>query len=250
MTIADTLIKQILAQNELPQVWVPSDDEAPEEDLLPLGIFADSPDFDVFRDRVPDSGERFPDPPESPAILGTYQHMSSPGIITLYRRNIEGCWKSLINHAQRRFPFVTSKDAERVLDLLVLSVYQHERFHYVCDFCRRLFGGQFDRLHEEALAVAYEWQWLRANLGGNTFFGRMHPTLGRIVVRELFDQRAPGYRDWRNFANAAIFHDAVAAYVHPTGGQVFAGTSFNLGRWAVEHIADDKNKAWEEKIGT
>ena len=175
--------------------------------------------------------------------------MGSPGMITLYRGNIEGYWKSLIRHAQRQFPFVTTKDAERVLQLLVYSVYQHERFHYVCDFCRRLLGGSFDRWHEEALAVAWEWQWLRSQDRWNSFYGLMHPTLRRIVVQAMFNHRSPGYRDWRLFANQTVFHDAVTAYLYPASAQTFAGTAFNFGAWAVAHVPDDANRAWDEQIG-
>lgn len=250
MNVADSLIKQILADVQTRPRGSPlPDDEAPEDDLLPSGIFSDALDLETFRARAPDSGEQFPDPPESPAVLGTYRHMSSPGLITLYRGNIEAYWKSIVNHAQMKFPFVTTKDVERILQLLVHLVYHHERFHYVCDFSRRLFGSNVNRLHEEALAVAREWQWFRANSGGASSFGRIHPTLGRIVVRALFDQRAPGYRDWRNYASAAAFDDAVTAYLLPASIQMFAGTKFNFGRWAVDHVPDDSNNAWEESIG-
>ncbi len=250
MASTDTLIKQVLA-NALTQRRedsIPAD-EVPDDGLLPLDIFDDAPDFDVFRERVPDSDESFPEIPASLAVLGTYQWMASPGLITLYRGNIEAYWKSLIRHAQRQFPFVTTKDAERVLQLLVYSVYQHERFHYVCDFSRRLFGGSFDRWHEEALAVAWEWQWLKSQDRWNSFYGLMHPTLRRVVVQSMFDHRAPGYRDWRQFANQNNFYDAVTAYLYPASIQTFNGTSFNFGAWAVAHVPDDNNRAWEEQIG-
>jgi hypothetical protein len=251
MSIADTLIKQILAAN---QAHLRSDDElppdaAPIDGLLRPEIFTDAPDLDVFRDRLPDCGEEFPDQAEGWAVLGTYRFMASPGFVTLYRRNIEAYWKSLLCHAHRQFPFVTSKDAERVLSLLVNAVYQHERFHYVCDFCRRVMGGaRFDRWHEEALAVASEWHWLKT-LGWNSYSGLMHPTLRRHVVQAMFDHRAPGYRDWRQFANQQVFHDAVSAYLYPAGAQTFAGTTFSFGAWAVARVADDSNKAWEEHLG-
>ena len=63
-----------------------------------------------------------------------YQHMHSPSVITLYRGNIDAYWRSLLSHVQRQYPFIDSKDAERVLQLIVQSEYRHERFHYVWDF--------------------------------------------------------------------------------------------------------------------
>ncbi len=250
MTITDTLVKQIFADAAIRRRDANfSIDEAPDDGLIFPGIFDDAPDVEVFQQRVPDSSECFPAIPGTLSLLGSYQWMASPGIITLYRGNIEAYWKSLIRHAQGQFPFVTTKDAERVLQLLVCSVYQHERFHYVCDFCRRLFGGSFDRWHEEALAVAWEWQWLRSQDRWNSFSGLMHPTLRRIVVQAMFDHRSPGYRDWRQFANQTTFHDAVTAYLYPASAQTFAGTAFNFAAWAVVHVPDDANRAWDERIG-
>ncbi len=249
MTIADTLIKQILADSlTLRREDSMDADAAPDDGLLPSAIFEDAPNLDVFHERAPDSRESSPEATESPSLLGTYQWMASPGIITLYRGNIGAYSKSLIRHAQRQFPFVTTKDAERVLQLLVYSVYQHERFHYVCDFCRHLFGGSFDRWHEEALAVAWEWQWLRSQDRWNSFYGMMHPTLRRIVVLAMFDHRSPGYRDWRQFTSQPAFHDAVTAYLYPASAQTFAGTTFNFAAWVVAHIPDDANRAWDEQI--
>ncbi|MCC7277292.1 MAG: hypothetical protein IT487_03115 [Chromatiaceae bacterium] len=250
MSIADTLVKQILAATIPPsQVVAFYEDEVPEESLLPTGLFDDATNIEVFRDREPDSSEDFPQFPETITLLGSYRWMSSPGLITLHRNNIEAYWKSLMRNGQRWYPFITLKDSERILQLLVYSIYQHERFHYVCDFCRRLFGGSFDRWHEEALAVAWEWQWLKSQDRWNSFYGLMHPTLRRIVVQDMFDHRAPGYRDWRQFANQNNFYDAVTAYLYPASIQIFNGTSFNFGAWAVAHVPDDNNRAWEEQIG-
>ncbi|AUB81382.1 hypothetical protein [Candidatus Thiodictyon syntrophicum] len=251
MPITDTLIKQILADAPIQHRNLSSPvEEAPDDCLLPSDIFDDAPDIEIFHERAPDSGKSFPESPASVSVLGTYRFMASPGMITLYRGNIETYWKTHIRHAQQQFPFVTTKDAERVLQLLVYSVYQHERFHYVCDFCRRLFGGSFDRWHEEALAVAWEWQWLRSQERWNSFSGLMHPTLRRIVLQSLFDHRSPGYRDWRQFAGQAAFHTAVTAYLYPASAQTFADTGFNFAAWAVAHVPDDANRAWDERIGS
>ena len=205
MTITNKLIKQVLADTPIQrrEDATPAD-QAPDDGLLAPGIFDDAPSLDAFHGRAPDSSESFPDLPNSLAVLCTYHWMASPGLITLYCGNIETYWKSLIRHAQRQFSFITTKDAERILQLVVYSVYQHERFHYVCDFCRRLFGGSFAPWHEEALAVAWEWQWLKSQDRWNSFYGLMHPTLRRIVVQAMFDHRAPGYRDWRQFANPSL----------------------------------------------
>lgn len=249
MSIADTLIKRILADQNLPgrsgDTLPP--DAAPLDDLLSPEVFQDAPEIEIFLARTPDSGEAFPDVPDDYSVLGTYRHMASPGRITLYRHNIEAYWKSLLQDAHRQFPFITTKDAERVLSLLTNSVYQHERFHYICDFSRQLLGGRFDRWHEEGLAVAHEWHWQKG-LGWNSFAGLMHPTLRRIVTQRMFDHRSKGYRDWRHYAQLADFHSAVAGYLYPQIPPSLAGTAFNCGAWLVAHCADESNKAWEEQI--
>ena len=250
MTIADTLIKQILADTSWkPPMVTYGDDQLPVEALLPEGIFEDAHNLDVFIDRKPDSLEEGSyENIESICLLGTYHHMHSPGEITLYRKNIEAYWRSLLKHAHRQFPVIYPTDAERVLNVMVQAVYRHERFHYVCDFCRRLFGSSFDRWDEEALAVAAEWQWLKSE-GANSHVGRMHPMLRRIVVDAMFHHTSKGYRDWRQFANSGKFLAAVSDYVHPQAASIFAGTGLDFGRWVVSQVADDGNKGWIEKIG-
>lgn len=249
MSIADTLIKQISAAVlSAPPAVASRDDQLPEADLLPETLFADAPPLEVFQQRVPDSDEEFPEAPDDLVLLGTYRWMHSPGLITLYRRNIEIYWKSLLRHAQYQYPYLTRKEAERVLQLVVLSVYQHERFHYLCDFSRRLLGGPFNRWHEEALAVAWEWHWLRTQDRWNSFYGLLHPALRRLVVQALFTHHSPGYRDWRLFANHTLFLYALNTYLYPAGAQTFAGTRFNFAAWALAHIPDDDNPGWEEQI--
>ncbi len=66
---------------------------------------------------------------------------------------------------------------------------------------------------------------------------------------EVFRQRAPGYRDWRQFANHGVFLDALNVYLDPAGAQTIAGARFNFAAWALAHIPDDAYPGWEEQIG-
>lgn len=36
---------------------------------------------------------------------------------------------------------------------------------------------------------------------------------------------------------------------YPASTQTFAGTVFNFAAWAVAHVPDDANRAWNERIG-
>lgn len=247
MNIADILIKQIFSDPiPLRREDMLLSDQLPSIELIAPEFFADALDLEVFQHCEPDSGEYFTE--EAPiSLLGSYQWMSSPGVIKLYRGNIEAYWKCLLKMAHQHFPFMTVEDIRYILSLVTHSVYQHERFHYVCDFCRRVFSSQFDCLHEEALAVAHTWHWLHVQ-GGNTTYGRLHPMLRRAIVHARFDYRSPGYRDWRQFSTPANFHAAITDYLDPRSRGIFAGTDFNFARWALTHVPDDSNRAWEEMI--
>ena len=82
----------------------------------------------------------------------------------------------------------------------------------------------------------------------SSFYGLLHPTLRRLVVQALFDHQSPGYRDWRQFANHAVFLDALNAYLYPAGAQTFGGTRFDFAAWTLANVPDDANPAWEEQI--
>ena len=305
MNIADTLIKQILANtdwaccpNHEGHEEIKQPDTFTSDEGLPPGWCDDAPDLATYLQREPDS---YPDDgklppwriddvidktirtkmgskpydrpwhpyertmmPQSISVLGTYHDMVSPGVITgrmaslgvtkpgvitLYRSNIQSYWRSLLKTAQREFPFISQKEARRVLKWVVYSTYQHERFHYACDFYRRLFGSSVDRWHEEALAVAAEWHWLKSQNRWNTFFMIMHPELRRIIMQETFQHTSQGYRDWRNYANLNDFYQAMGNYLHPSSAQLFSGCNLSFGHWLLAHGADEENKGWIEHIG-
>ena len=253
MNVTEALKKRIIAEVNWPlclsRDHTELGDDYPAVDRLPPDMFDDAHDLEAFGERGPDSSPEHPGRPESLAILGTYRWMASPGVITLYRTNIEAYWRSLLKHAQHHYPFIYREEAERVLHLIVHSVYQHERFHYVCDFSRRLFGSSFDRWHEEALAGAMEWHWLKTQGAWNKFFGRMHPMIRRLVVHQLFHRTSRGYRDWGKYIVLADFNNAVRDYLCSQSSQLFADSDLDFGRWLVSHVPDDGNNAWVERIG-
>lgn len=248
MNIVNTVVNQIMAElPKLKSMENPEYEAPPFVDLLPDDFLDGAPDLEVFQNPEPDSVESISNTPQN--LLGLYIWMHSPGTIVLFKNNHDAYWRSLLKYAWRHFPFIDRASAERVLRLSVNVTYQHERFHYICDFSRRLFGTSFDRWHEEALAVAYSWRWVKSQENENAHVGRLHPTLRHIVVKERFNYSSRGYRDWRQFADPSVFHAAVRDYLCPQSAHLFTNCpQLDFGRWLVQHVADDQNPAWWEEI--
>ncbi|WP_295407187.1 hypothetical protein [uncultured Thiocystis sp.] len=85
-----------------------------------------------------------------------------------------------------------------------MKTHQHELFHFHCDVLRQLLGGQYHRLHEEALAVA----WSRLKIieqPWNSRIGRMNRVFYHQLLDAAFAYRSPGYRDWVLLPDATRF---------------------------------------------
>ena len=91
---------------------------------------------------------------EGDDILGLYRPMSSPGQITLRWDSIGSLFWHTVLDMQRQPLYMERRDLEPMATLVVQKTYVHEGFHHFADVARRLFGGQYDRDREEALAVA------------------------------------------------------------------------------------------------
>jgi hypothetical protein len=181
--------------------------------------------------------DRFPDPEEfvNPKpdiesegplkgrdVLGSYRPMRSPGVITLYPQNLSNFFWSMIKSCYRkaRINFITRPDMERVLHLVVTKTYQHELFHFGSDVLRTLFASNFDPFKEEALAVAYaRQQILLSRANGNSQIGRLDGVIFHTVLREAFQYRSLGYREWVNFSDEWDFKQGLLDYFSPGGYQ-------------------------------
>ncbi len=176
------------------------------------------PDPEEFTNPKPDI--EWEGPLEGSDILGSYRPMRSPGVITLYPRNLSSFFWSMIKACYRkaRINFITKLDMERVLHLVVTKTYQHELFHFGSDVLRNLFNSNFDPLNEEALAVAYSrLQILTARANGNTQIGRLNGVIYHTVIREAFHYNSPGYKDWVNFSDEWDLKQGLLDYFSPGG---------------------------------
>lgn len=168
---------------------------------------------------------------EGMELLGVYYPIASPGQIILYWDRIGSFfWHTALKISQRGY-YLTQADLTNMAHLVSLQVYQHERFHHFCDVCRHLFGGHYDRLREEALAVAWSYRYIsNSPKSWNSKIGFLFPQPYREVMGLIFRFRAPGYRDWVNFRSEVEFADGLTAYLAPPQSQVLEQNSVDIMR--------------------
>jgi hypothetical protein len=164
-------------------------------------------------------------------LLGVYHPIASPGQINLYWDRIGSFfWHTALKISQRGY-YLTQADLTNIAHLICLQVYQHERFHHFCDVCRHLFGGHYDRLREEALAVAWSYRYIsNSSKAWNSKIGSLFPQPYRDVMRLIFRFRAPGYRDWVNFRSEVEFADGLIAYLAPSQAKILEQSGVDIMR--------------------
>lgn len=169
------------------------------------------PEPDVFREsEIP--FEHF----ESSKLLGLYMPMRSPGRIYLSARNLRGFFWSLVNVIKMRVQYISKNDLVFGFQLVALKTYNHELFHYYCDVLRTCFGGAYNTLTEEALAVAWaRMKIIRERDKRRTQIGKMKPEFFNQMMLHAFKYSSPGYRDWTNFADEAMFKQGLTSYLSP-----------------------------------
>lgn len=231
MSIADTIIQRLVGEiNALPRGGY-------GEVLLDAQPFEDLPDPGIFLEPEPDVLEapEHPHPTrecgEHPTLLGVYVPMQSPGRIILIEGNLRRFYWSLIARLWHRHPYLFPRDLEGAAQLVVQKTYQHERFHFHCDVLCHLLGGRYDRLQEEALAVAWSRAWIQ-QMQWSSKAKRMNPALFIDLMEGAFAYRSPGYRDWVLFADRARFAPALLDYVAASASVVPLRTN------GVSNLAD------------
>ncbi len=133
----------------------------------------------------------------------------------LLRRNLRAFFWRLVKELRPGLPYLTPLDLKGALVLVVTKTHQHELFHFHSDVLRYLFGGRFDPLLEEALAVA----WSRLQITNKWTRRYAIDEMNRVFCDHLlplaFDYRSPGYRDWHLYADQARFQAALLDYLAP-----------------------------------
>ena len=216
MSAADTIINEINKEiNALPT--------GPYgEVIFDDSFFADLPEPEYFLSPGPDVLEGHEGLDDDPILrdrrlLGVYIPMHSPGRVMLFRHRLRQFYWSLVQRLRHGLPYLSPLDLQGALDLVIRKTHEHELFHFHCDVLRQLFGGQYRRDPEEALAVAWSRLTILQQRGQwNARIGRMNGVLYTRLLDAAFAYRSPGYCDWPRFADDARFRPALLDHIAGT----------------------------------
>ena len=247
MSIADAVIEKITIALA---GWVPDKEPGRSDD-----------DEQWRANRQPDVLATIPiadaelSPSDDRPLLGSYRPMSSPGMITLYSDNLSKYSRCVLTWCYRAAQFPTDMvTVKQVVSLIVFSTYEHERFHYICDFWRQLASPpvNYDPLFEEALATAREWHWIAdQRITPGSFVYGMEQSLLIPLRDRLFANLSAGYRDYIEYTDRDKFEREVTQYLRGTPAPRSRApfdrqNGFNFGKWVVAHTADALDRAWKE----
>ena len=140
-------------------------------------------------------------------LLGTYQSMQSPGIITLNMNNIQIFFWSIICtlSCQKGYVFTREK-IEELAKLCILKTLYHELFHHVIDAQKYFLADyRYDYYIDEALAVACS----RHMVGFEAKFNLPYVS---DFLDLAFSYSQPGYRDWINYKSDEQFLLGLSRY--------------------------------------
>lgn len=218
-------------------------------------LLSDIPEADYFMNPIPDVTKTVGTDrteiesvlAERPSLLGIYIPMRSPGQIILIRRNLRGFYWSLVKSLWAGgLRYITPSDLHGALQLVIGKTYQHELFHYRCDVLRQVFGGQYDALLEEALAVAWSRLWI-LDQDRRTSIGKMNRVFFYRLIEMAYAYKSPGYRDWANYANIVSFKIAMLNYVAPANYQQLQANGVEVEE-IVFQLLDTISGGYVEKV--
>ena len=153
-------------------------------------------------------------------VLGYYTPMGSPGTITLHSSRLRAFFWHMVDRLRsRRSLPVAKSDLPSIAHLLATKTYHHEYFHFFCDIQRHLFPSSlYDRLIEEALAVAYAYRMINLERGRwQSKIGRMGSVIYPPLLTGAFCYTSPGYCDWILYADDTRFSEGLCRYIAPPG---------------------------------
>lgn len=178
-------------------------DVPPLEEFLSVG-----PDVVENIESVLQTGQHY--------LLGLYSPMRSPGQVILFSGNLRNFFWGLVRKIIVQVPMISKFDLGAGARMVTTKTYYHELFHFDCDIQRHLYGGSWDPLLEEALAVA----WARRRVMEDrqkwqSQIGRMNGVFFNLLMRDAFRYTSPGYRDWVSYSDDSSFKEGLLEYVKP-----------------------------------
>jgi len=179
-------------------------------------LLLDVPTIEDFLEPPPDVGN----PDEllalKKSLLGVYYPMRSPGRVILYSLNIRNFFWRIIQRIQHTIQNISKSDLIAGARLVTIKTYYHEIFHFHCDVFRMLFGSRYDRLIEEALAVAYARMMIKGERRKwSQPIGSMDGIVYKHVMNEAFKYSSAGYKDWPNYEDNGNFKLGLLNYIQP-----------------------------------
>jgi hypothetical protein len=149
-------------------------------------------------------------------VLGSYQPMNSPGVITLYQDNLKRFYWSVVREITRSLPSMpfSRQDLEFLVDFIVNKTWHHELFHHSMEVTRHLVNGQPYTPEEEPLAVAYSRQCLRDN-AWNSKVGRLGKVVYNLAMEIAFDCYPAPYRDWPRYDSPERLKNGIVDLLQP-----------------------------------
>lgn len=167
----------------------------------PLSAFLRPPP-DVLEQEHPD--EPFYGWDKSVTCLGYYRLMGRPGRIVLMQDNLLHFFLRLTLEIDQYLSGWRwqQADFDSLVEWVVNKTYWHERFHHSMDVLRYVGNvRRFDRLQEEALAVAYSHYYLNQKYRAYRRPIHNQSVLWAAFLHLAYQYTSPGYRDWRLFAD-------------------------------------------------
>ena len=175
-------------------------------------------------------------------LLGYYIPMKSPGRIYLSRNNLKGFFWSIILTIRNNIQYITKFDLLAGFQLVTLKTYNHELFHFNCDVLRACFGGSYDALPEEALAVAWaRMKIIQERQKWQTQIGRMNAASFQLMMRHAFNYTSDGYKDWHLFADEMLFKNELMRYIQPTNYDNLLSSGVDVGDMIYGLLGNIKN---------
>jgi len=186
---------------------------------------------------------------EGEEILGSYRHMSSPGLITLHIRAIGSLfWHTVLDLYQHNY-YIRQTDLKQMVRLTALKTYRHEQFHHFCDVSRRLFSSPSHHGIEEALAVAWSYHQVEEeHKDARTTVGKLYLPVYRELIARIYRYSSPGYRDWVNYQTASDFEHGLVDYINPPHAAFLEQNGIDLSRLLLGMQRELGNMGTEEVL--
>ena len=182
-------------------------------------------------------------------LLGHYEMMASPGKLVLHQEPLSSFFWHHAREIFRAGYYIEENDLKFMCHMVVLKTYTHEQFHHFCDVARHLFGGCYDRLPEEALAVTWSYIQLEEyRRQWNSKEARLSAGIFRELLPKLFRYKAPGYRDWVNFRVRADFDAALIRYTGPMTSMRMEQNGIDMNAVLLSIFESTKTKGVVEEI--